>query len=410
MNKEKNTFSNSELIALSHELKNTPRKANQSNSYKDMSYTNAANNRNRNEDETDFYANDSEYQTPEKQHEKKKEKGRSRKANKNNKKQKRNGKKKKHSFLFRFFRFIFICAILGIIFLFLFFKTSLFQKYKELWVQTAMSTMNHQWLATMFLSQEEIDEIMGNLEVQNNENSNSSDIHISPFHFGENVTYEEISGKGYKGHVILVKDPSKVEIIDTRKKTTGTKLGEIVKSNNAVAGINAGGFKDEGGHGKGNVLAKSMIIDKTLYNGNKSTRYQFIGMSKEGKLILGKYTYQEAMRAGINSAVEFGPYLIVNGKNQIKNSNSGGIQPRTAIGQKKDGTIIMVCIDGRKPGYSLGATLMDLQNVFNKYGAHNAANLDGGSSSTMYYNGKLVNKPSTPIGERYLPNAIIVKK
>ena len=139
-----------------------------------------------------------------------------------------------------------------------------------------MSTMNHQWLATMFLSQEEIDEIMGNLEVQNNENSNSSDIHISPFHFGENVTYEEISGKGYKGHVILVKDPSKVEIIDTRKKTTGTKLGEIVKSNNAVAGINAGGFKDEGGHGKGNVLAKSMIIDKTLYNGNKSTRYQFI--------------------------------------------------------------------------------------------------------------------------------------
>ena len=116
------------------------------------------------------------------------------------------------------------------------------------------------------------------------------------------------------------------------------------------------------------------------------------------------------MRAGINSAVEFGPYLIVNGKNQIKNSNSGGIQPRTAIGQKKDGTIIMVCIDGRKPGYSLGATLMDLQNVFNKYGAHNAANLDGGSSSTMYYNGKLVNKPSTPIGERYLPNAIIVKK
>lgn len=71
--------------------------------------------------------------------------------------------------------------------------------------------------------------------------------------------------------------------------------------------------------------------------------------------------------------------------------------------------MIFVAIDGRKPGYSLGASLLELQNIFNKYGVVNAANLDGGSSATMNYQGKTVNKPSTPMGERYLPNAIIVK-
>ena len=54
--------------------------------------------------------------------------------------------------------------------------------------------------------------------------------------------------------------------------------------------------------------------------------------------------------------------------------------------------------------------LSHLQNIFERYGAYNAANLDGGSSATMYYDGNVVNKTSTPIGERYLPNAIIVEK
>ena len=116
------------------------------------------------------------------------------------------------------------------------------------------------------------------------------------------------------------------------------------------------------------------------------------------------------MAQGIESAIEFGPYLIVNGKNQITNANSGGIHPRTAIGQKQDGTMIFVVIDGRQVGYSIGTNLLELQNIFNKYDAYNAANLDGGSSSTMYYNNKLTNKPSTPAGQRYLPNAFIVKE
>ena len=301
--------------------------------------------------------------------------------------------------------------ILAIIFIFLFFKTSLFQKYKELWVVTAMSTMNHQYLATWFLSDEEIQDIMNKLEVQNNEDSNSEDIKIVEVKDNKKeITVEKITGKNYVGYVMIVPEASKVNLVDGRKSNRGSKLSEIVKNNNAIAGINAGGFADEGGVGSGNVLCDATIINKKLLYGNKTSKYSLIGLSSDKKLVLGKYTYQQALNAGIESAVEFGPYIIVNGKNQITNASSGGIHPRMAIGQKKDGTFIFVVVDGRQPGYSIGTNLLELQNIFNKYDAYNAANLDGGSSATMYYNGKVVNKTSTPMGERYLPNAFIVKK
>ena len=151
-------------------------------------------------------------------------------------------------------------------------------------------------------------------------------------------------------------------------------------------------------------------MNQKLLYGNKNTVMSLIGLSKKGELILGKYTYSQAISNGVESAVDFGPFIIVNGNKQIKSSNAGGLHPRAAIGQKKDGTIIFVVVDGRQPGYSIGTTLQELQNIFERYDAYNAANLDGGSSATMYYDGKVVNKTSTPIGERYLPNAIIVTK
>ena len=295
-----------------------------------------------------------------------------------------------------------ILMILGVVFIFLFFKTSLFQKYKEIWVETAMSTMNHQYLATWFLSDDEIQKILDNL--------NEIQIKNPVKGKAEEITVEKITGKNYVGYVMIIPDASKVKLIDSRRQTRGTKLSEIVKNNNAIAGINAGGFTDEGGVGQGNQLCKATIINKKLLYGYKNTKYSLIGLTEDKKLVLGKYTYQQALDAGIESAVEFGPYLIVNGKNQITNQNSGGIHPRTAIGQRKDGTFIFLVVDGRQPGYSIGTNLLELQNIFNKYDAYNAANLDGGSSSTMCYDGKVINKTSTPAGERYLPNAFIVEK
>ena len=332
---------------------------------------------------------------------------------KNNKKHNKHKKKKTaKQKIFLAIKILIVLIILAVIFLYLFFRTSLFQKYKEIWVETAMSTMSHQYLATWFLSDEEIQEIMSKLEVQNNEDSNSEEIIIQvPIEEEKKeITVEKITGKNYVGYVMIVPDTSKVKLVDGRKTNRGSKLSEIVESNNAIAGINAGGFTDDGGVGKGNLLCKATIINQKLLYGSKTSTYSLIGLSTDKKLVLGRYTYNQAINAGIESAVEFGPYLIVNGNNQITNSNSGGIHPRMAIGQRKDGTFIFVTIDGRQPGYSIGTNLLELQNIFNRYDAYNAANLDGGSSATMYYNGKVVNKTSTPMGERYLPNAFIVEK
>ena len=137
------------------------------------------------------------------------------------------------------------------------------------------------------------------------------------------ISLEKITGKNYVGFVMTIPDASKVKLVDGRKSSRGSKLSEIVASNNAIAGINAGGFSDDGGVGAGNLLNTATIMNKTLQYGNKTSRYSFIGLSSDSKLVLGKYIYQEALNHKIESAIEFGPYLIVNGKNQISNSNSG---------------------------------------------------------------------------------------
>ena len=132
-------------------------------------------------------------------------------------------KKKKRTLkqkIFLCIKILVILVILFIAFLFVFFKTNIFQKYKELWVQTAMTTMNHQYLATWFLSDEEIAEIMKSLEVENNENSNSDNIVIeaeAPKEEKKEITVEKITGKGYVGYVMVVPDASKVKLVDGRK-------------------------------------------------------------------------------------------------------------------------------------------------------------------------------------------------
>jgi len=168
------------------------------------------------------------------------------------------------------------------------------------------------------------------------------------------------------GYVMQITDCTKVKYVDGRKKSQGTKLSKIVQENDAIAGINAGGFADPDGNGAGNILNAPVIMNQKLLYGNKNTVMSLIGLSKKGELILGKYTYSQAISNGVESAVDFGPFIIVNGNKQIKSSNAGGLHPRAAIGQKKDGTIIFVVVDGRQPGYSIGTTLQELQNIFER--------------------------------------------
>ena len=112
-------------------------------------------------------------------------------------------------------------------------------------------------------------------------------------------------------------------------------------------------------------------------------------------------------------AVEFGPFLIVNGiPSEVSGNGGWGYANRTAIGQRKDGIVLFLVIDGRGANGSNGISIADMISLFEKYGAYNAANLDGGGSSTLTINNNLINDPRgyNYTGQRYLPNAWMLRK
>ncbi|THF78088.1 phosphodiester glycosidase family protein [Cohnella fermenti] len=223
---------------------------------------------------------------------------------------------------------------------------------------------------------------------------------------------EPISGDGYKGYLLTVSDPTKVRLVVTSTKGKGEKVTSMVKRTGAIAGVNAGGFADPNWQGNG-FQPIGMVISqgKVFYRDiGMDQNAQIVGIDKEGKMIAGRYTINELLELGISEAVSFSPRIIVNGKGLIKNHSQGwGIAPRTVMGQKEDGSILFLTIDGRQPGYSIGADLYDAQEIMLEHGAVIAANLDGGSSTVLVTEGgEIANKPSSTHGERYLPTAWLV--
>jgi exopolysaccharide biosynthesis protein len=293
-----------------------------------------------------------------------------------------------------------------------------FNNIKEMLVTSAMTTMNHKYIATWFLSQSEIENIMNKNKIDDaGQKSDVAAIAISTENENtkkdtkkDEIQFVDISTDKIKGYMLMVTNPDRISIATSNKiGNYGMKLDDMVKTFNAVAGINAGGFSDENGKGNGGIPQGLLIQDGKVIYGNEKEVYSVIGFNEDSVLVLGKYTLKEVREKKIRDAATFEPFLIVNGEPMIKSGNGGwGLAPRTAIGQTKDGTVLLLVIDGRQLS-SLGATLKDVQDIMLSYGAYNAANLDGGSSTTMVYNGKIINTPSSQYGPRYLPSAFIVK-
>ena len=135
----------------------------------------------------------------------------------------------------------------------------------------------------------------------------------------------------------------------------------------------------------------------------------FVGFTEDNILFVGGIDQQSAEDLHIRCGVSFGPALIVNGEGEYSGFMETGINPRTAIGQRADGAVLMLVIDGRQM-HSVGCSFGDVRDVMIDFGAVNACNLDGGSSTVMYYNGEYVNSPSSASGtSRTLPNAFLFK-
>lgn len=297
--------------------------------------------------------------------------------------------------------------------LFVGFRYAPFQPFtavRTLWVTTAMTTLHHQYLAKWFFSDAEIAQILNENQAKDLGNTDPADISTHGIINNKGIELIDVSRKGFKAYLLKVNDPARVSVAATRYLgQRGEKAEEIAKETGAIAVINGGTFNDPQGTGSGGQPLGLLISNgKTLYQ-DKKEDFDIIGLNKDDVLTLGHYSLAQIEKMGIRDAVTFSPFLIVNGEPAITQGDGGwGIAPRTAIGQTRNGEILMLVIDGRQLG-SLGATLKDVQDIMLEYGAFNAANLDGGASTVLYYEGKVVNNPSSKYGERQIPSFFIVK-
>ena len=214
--------------------------------------------------------------------------------------------------------------------------------------------------------------------------------------YPDGIRIERISGDTYNAHVMIVRDPSTVYMgTSTTKYSTaipGKRITEMMEANpDAVAAVNAGAFFDDGtasdavgSHPLGLVMADGTCV---WSSGQQPGLQGFAGFNNENILVVSKKNLSKAEAEALNirDGCCFGPVLIMDGEPNLEAyNNNSGYNPRTAIGQRADGAVIFVCIDGRQAA-SLGGTYADIINIMVEYGAVNACNMDGGSSSVMMY-------------------------
>lgn len=303
--------------------------------------------------------------------------------------------------------------------------------FKTFWIPTAMTTMTHKYLAYTLYDEETVNDIMSkNYIEQSTEEINLDDIVIGGGNVKKRYTskYEQelftkdpdndlykiirLEEKKFKGYIVGIYDPADVDLAVSRKLgKSGQPVNSLCKENGGLIGINGGGFEDLDGWGNGSIPYGAIIQDGKLIWQHSGGSGQLIGFTTDNKMYLTSKTPDEAIADGMEDAVEFGPNLIVNGKvSKIHGDGGWGTAPRSIIAQRKDGVVLFLIIEGRLPGYSIGATLNDAIEILLRYKAYNAANLDGGASSTMSLNGKLLNRPSAggEYGGRAVSNAWIV--
>ena len=357
-------------------------------------------------------------------------------------------------------------------------------RWREWYIETAMGTMTHQWLATWFIPEDIINEVMTKRYLMNQkqegvvsdwdgawETDDSaktpkdkfyamfSELNESEFedfladnpdylengydqididligeasktHYdtgiktkqGDTVlavnaehgiliveqTGEDTLGMEYAGKLALCKKPENIFVGTSEYLGDyGSFVSDMVSNYDAILGINASGFADFDGNGTGGTVYGFLKSEGEKYQDAVGDGWKIVGFDNEDHLQVGAFNDTSNLR----DAVEFHPALIINGENLVAGTGLNEQQPRTAIGQAKDGTVIMLVIDGRQM-HSFGVSIERCGEIMEKYGAYQASMLDGGSSSVMVYKGREITSPTTLSQNqegRYLPDAFLVK-
>lgn len=263
------------------------------------------------------------------------------------------------------------------------------------------------WVPGLFLGDELVSEIRNKSGAELSESvSNTSQVVINRDtaitssdewkDYPDGIRIEDIKGDTYNAHIMIIRDPSQVYMATSTagkfsESIPGTRITEQIETEGAIAAINAGAFNDDGSANSyvGSVPAGLVIVDGEVRSNTYHERVPeegFVGFNYDDVLVVAKsMTEAQAKELNIRDGCEFGPVLIMNSEvNQEAYNANSGYNPRSVIGQRADGAVIFLCVDGRQAS-SLGATYRDLVDILIEYGAVNACNLDGGSSTVMLY-------------------------
>lgn len=317
---------------------------------------------------------------------------------------------------FKKVKMIIVSSLIGLYALgcstFLFILYGPYDNFRTWLITTAMATMNHQYYCKWFYSDEIINGVLNSNYVKESDESSNPNL----ITFDKNGNYKNEYEKeilehdkddlykiikfkvnGCDAYLAAIYDPSKISVgISKWLGRSGQYIYDMAKEQDAVLAINGGGFFDpnynsNGANPLGITISNGKIISDAAYNSNSGG---IIGFDENNKLLLLRnINANEALNMGIRDAVTMGPFLIVNGKTaDIKGNGGWGYAARTAIGQRSDGIVLFLVVDSNE-FRTKGASMKDLAEIMENYGAINAANLDGGTSSAIVENGELLNDP-----------------
>ncbi len=279
---------------------------------------------------------------------------------------------------------------------------------RDILTMTLLEPSGTKWIPGLFMDAQTLDSIRARDDSNlKDEFSNASEIVINKdtaisagvdewANYPDGIRFESHSGDTYNAHIMIVRDPSKVYLgTSTENFSTsipGTRIDDQIETDGAIAGVNAGAFFDNGTSDPavGSVpegLVYSKGVCKWTTGSPPNGIKGFAGFNKDNILVVAQDNLSKAQAEELNirDGCCFGPVLIMNGEiNQEAYNSNSGWNPRTAVGQRKDGAVVFVCIDGRQAG-SMGGTYKDVIDIMIEYGVVNACNMDGGSSSIMVY-------------------------
>lgn len=385
----------------------------------------------------------------------------------------RNNKTKEERLRGHFLRSaIALTVIIAMYLTFVYSSNSFITKWRTIYIETAMTTNSHQWLATWFLPDNIIADVMSKYKkgkksqkklastwedivpeenLEDNEffdkywelksdsfidylkknpellENGGSKLVIEDFYqklklktsegddilvvdIPNNLIIIGVQGTGYQGKLAIVKESEQVFMAKSNALGSfGQEIDSFCETNDAILGINASGFVDPKGEGFGAEIKGCLVIDGVDYGSHhEEYAWKYFGVKeKDERMYISSFTpgMQEEYRWGM----EFYPSLIIDGESVVDGTFGMGIQPRSTVGQTKDGSMLLLVVDGRQ-AHSIGCTVADCADIMLRYHAYQGMNLDGGSSSVMYYKGQFITSSSSVTGRgRYMPNAILVK-